>query len=99
MSAAPPGRGLLPAGARPAGARPLGNSLVDLATAWTVWGFGTSDDNPNFAPGRCEQSSDDPRVWFLPVSLGDLTETTCDVPQGAFLVMFAGGVNYVIDVR
>lgn len=85
-AAGPPARGMLPAEARP-----LGHSLVDLATAWTVWGFGTSEDNPNFAPGRCEQSSLDPRVWFLPVSFGDLTETTCSVPQGSYLVMFAGG--------
>ena len=85
-SAARPAKGLLPADARP-----LGMSLVDIATAWTVWGFGTADDNPNFAPGRCERSSDNPRIWFLPISLGDLTETTCDVPQGAFVVMFAGG--------
>ncbi len=30
-------------------------------------------------------------VWFLPVSLGGESETTCNVPQGAFLLVNPGG--------
>jgi len=86
-SAARPARGLLAADARA-----HGMSLVDLATEWTVWGFGEPfDTNPNASPARCEQSSFDPRIWFLPVSFGGELEIVCDVPQGTFLVMFAGG--------
>jgi hypothetical protein len=85
-SAAAPARGFLPASARP-----HGHSLRDLATAWTIWGFGTSDGNPLVDPPRCEQSPMDGRIWFLPVYLGGDTEVICDVPQGAFLLMFGGG--------
>ena len=74
----------------PATAHPLGYSLVDLATAWTVWGFATGTDNP-LLDVRCEQSAVDPRIWFLPVSLGGDWENTCSVPSGSFLVLFAGG--------
>ena len=74
----------------PANAHPLGHSLTELATAWTVWGFGTSDDNP-LVDVRCEQSDVDSRIWFLPVSLGGEWEATCDVPRGSFLVLFAAG--------
>jgi hypothetical protein len=85
--ASPPAtRGLLPPSARP-----LGYSLTQLATAWNVWAFGTAADvNPLLAV-RCEQSSLDPRIWFLPVSLGGEYQNTCDVPQGSFLVFNPGG--------
>jgi len=32
----------------------------------------------------------DPKIWFLPDSLGGEWETTCEVPQGAFLVSTSG---------
>ena len=79
------------------GAHVHGYSLTELATAWTLWGFGTSDDNP-LLDVRCEQSSVDPRIWFLPVSLGGESEATCDVPTGSFLVLFAAG-NECSDVE
>jgi hypothetical protein len=74
----------------PATAKPGGQSLTELATAWTLWGFGTSEDNP-LLDVRCEQSDLDPRIWFLPVSLGGEWDATCDVPTGSFLIMFAAG--------
>jgi hypothetical protein len=85
MAARPATRGFLPANAKP-----LGYSLTELATAWNVWAFGTSDNNPLLAV-RCEQSPLDPRIWFMPVSLGGEFEATCDVPKGAFLLMNPGG--------
>lgn len=84
-AAQPATRGLLPANARP-----FGHTMVELASAWNVWGFGTSVDNP-LLDVRCEQSPIDPRIWFLPVSLGGEYFNTCDVPQGSVLVLFAGG--------
>ena len=86
VSAAPPAtRGILPPDARP-----LGFTLTELAAAWNQWGFGTAEDNPLLAV-RCEQSPLDPRIWFLPVSLGGEWENTCNVPPGSFLVLTAGG--------
>jgi len=84
------------AGARASGflppkAAPLGYSLTELATAWSLWGWGGDPTTGPLAQVRCEQSDLDPRIWFLPVSLGGETLNTCDVPQGSFLVMFAGG--------
>jgi hypothetical protein len=76
----------------PPNARPLGHTLTELATAWNVWAFGTAEDNPLLAV-RCEQSPIDPRIWFLPVSLGGEWENTCNVPQGAFLLMNPGGTE------
>ncbi len=64
--------------------------MTELAQAWNVWAFGTSVDNPLLAV-RCQQSPIDPKIWFLPVSLGGEYETTCNVPQGAFLLMNPGG--------
>src|SRR6266542_1091649 len=87
-AAAAPAKGFLPASAHP-----LGYSLADLATAWNRWGFGSAADvNPLLAV-RCEQSSLDPRIWFLPVSLGGEYENTCDVPTGSFLMLNAGGAE------
>jgi hypothetical protein len=87
-AAGPPASGFLPASAHP-----LGYSLTDLATAWTIYGWSTSVGNPLLDPPRCEQSPSDARIWFLPVSIGGDIQVTCDVPQGAFLVMFGGGVE------
>jgi hypothetical protein len=82
----PATRGILPPSARP-----LGYSLTELATAWNIWAFGTAADvNPLLAV-RCEQSSLDHRIWFLPVSLGGEYQDTCNVPQGTFLVFNPGG--------
>ena len=55
-----------------------------------MWAFGSSVDNPLLAV-RCEQSPIDPKIWFLPVSLGGEWLNTCDVPQGSFLLMNPGG--------
>ena len=74
----------------PGTAHPHGYSLQQLATAWTVWGFETFEDNPNLDV-RCEQSSLDPHIWFLPVSFLGEPDATCDVPKGSFLVLFAAG--------
>jgi hypothetical protein len=75
----------------PPTAHPLGYSITELATSWNVWAFGTAADiNPLLAV-RCEQSPLDPRIWFMPVSLGGEWENTCDVPQGSFLVLNPGG--------
>jgi hypothetical protein len=74
----------------PPNAHPRGHSLTELAQAWDLWAFGSSVDNPLLAV-RCEPSPIDPRIWFLPVSLGGEFESTCDVPQGAFLLMNPGG--------
>jgi hypothetical protein len=84
-AAGPATRGFLPPSAHP-----RGHSLTELAQAWNVWAFGTAEDNPLLAV-RCEQSPIDPKIWFLPVSLGGEWENTCDVPQGAFLLMNPGG--------
>lgn len=85
-AAKPATRGILPADARP-----HGYSLVDLGTSWNHWAFATpADTNPLLAV-RCEPSPLDPKIWFLPVSLGGEWEATCDVPRGAFLVLTAGG--------
>jgi hypothetical protein len=88
VSAAAPAKGFLPASAHP-----LGHSMSDLATAWNRWAFGSAADvNPLLAV-RCEQSTIDPRLWFLPVSLGGEFENTCDVPTGSFLMLNAGGAE------
>lgn len=75
----------------PPNAAPLGYSLTELASAWSLWAWGSSPSDSPLLEVRCEQSPLDPRIWFLPVSLGGEDENTCDVPQGAFLVMLAGG--------
>lgn len=87
VAAAAPARGFMPANAKV-----FGYSATDLVTAWAEWGFASATDNPNVNP-RCEQSSLNPKIWFLPVSFGGTTEVTCNIPSGAFLVMFAGGTE------
>jgi hypothetical protein len=84
-SAAKPVKGFMPPGV---GAR--GHSMLDIATAWTVWAFGTGDGGP-ILEARCEQSPIDKKIWFLPVSIGDDAPVACDVPQGAWLLISPGG--------
>jgi hypothetical protein len=88
VAAAPPTRGILPANARI-----HGHTLTDLATAWNEWAWTASPDDSAILDVRCEQSEIDPKVWFLPVSLGGEWETTCAVPAGSFLVMSPGALE------
>ena len=85
-AAKPATRGILPAEARP-----LGYTLTEIGTAWNHWAFASPADTSPLLAVRCEQSPLDPRIWFLPVSLGGEFEADCDVPRGAFLVLTAGG--------
>jgi len=71
-------------------ARLDGSTLTDLATAYTVWAFGTAADVNPLLAGRCEKSTFDPKIWFLPVSLGGEYSATCSVPVGAALVVTPG---------
>jgi len=87
-AAKPATRGFLPANARP-----LGYSLVEIGTAWNQWAWSTPADTNPLLAARCEPSPLDPRIWFLPVSLGGEFEADCDVPRGAFLVLTPGGVE------
>ena len=75
----------------PADARPLGYSLVEIGTAFNHWAFATPEDTNPLLAVRCEPSPLDPKIWFLPVSLGGEWEATCEVPRGTFLVLTAGG--------
>lgn len=85
--AAPPAiRGFLPANARPHGL-----SLVDIATAYNQWLYGSPAETSPALAVRCEQSPIDSKIWFLPVSLGGEWQTTCEVPPGSFLVLTPGG--------
>jgi hypothetical protein len=87
-SAASPnaGRGFLPAQARV-----HGMTLAEIAGAWDLWAFGSPAESNPLLANRCEASPSDPRIWFLPVSLGGDYEIECDVPVGAFLVLTPGG--------
>ena len=81
--------GALP-GVLPPWVRLHGHSVKDFASDYLVWGFGKGEGNP-LLEGKCEQSPLDPKVWYLPVSLGPDTVVTCDIPKGAFLFLSAGG--------
>ena len=82
-AAKPAARGFLPANAHP-----HGSSLVDLGTAWNRWALAAPPETNAFLAARCEQSSLDPRIWFLPEPYpGGPTDADCSVPQGAFLVV------------
>jgi hypothetical protein len=72
----------------PADAHPLGYSLVDLGTAWNAWALSAPPEDNPFLAERCEQSPNDPKIWFLPEAnpYGGPPAVTCEVPQGAFLV-------------
>src|SRR5689334_18232821 len=87
-SAASPnaGRGFLPPQARI-----HGMTLGEIAGAWDRWAFGTPADTNPLLANRCETSPSDPRIWFLPVSLGGDYAIDCDIPTGAFLVLTPGG--------
>jgi len=82
-----------PSGFLPSNARAHGYSLVDLASAFTVWAFGTSAEVNPIVAGRCERSPITPHIWFLPVSLGGESVSTCQVPPGAFLVVTPGFIE------
>ncbi len=88
--ATPEARDLITPGFLPPSARVKGHSLVDLATAYTLWGFGTSAEVNPLVAARCERSPVDPSIWFLPVSIGGDGQATCHVPPGAFLVVTPG---------
>jgi hypothetical protein len=77
----------------PSNARLRGHSLVDLASAFTLWAFGTSADVNPIVHARCERSPIDPNIWFLPVSAGGESVSTCQVPPGAFLVVTPGFIE------
>jgi hypothetical protein len=77
----------------PPNARVHGHSLVDVASAYTLWGFGTSAEVNPLVAGRCERSPIDPNVWFLPVSFGGESQATCQVPPGSFLVATPGFIE------
>jgi hypothetical protein len=81
------------AGFLPANAHPHGHSMTEIATAWNQWAFGTAPEANPILAVRCERSTIDPRIWFLPVSLGGDSTSTCDVPQGAMLVLTPGGTE------
>jgi hypothetical protein len=87
-SAAQPGlRGVLPNSARVDG-----HSLGDFAGDFDVWFLSNADDNPTLNP-RCEQSSLDARVWYLPVSIGGDEEVSCQIPRGSFLFLMTASVE------
>jgi hypothetical protein len=77
----------------PSNARVHGQGLTDLATAWVLWAFGSAAEVNPLLDGRCERSPVDPRIWFLPASLGGESESTCKVPPGTFLVITPGSLE------
>jgi hypothetical protein len=86
-------RGPVTPGFLPANARVHGHSLVDIGSAYALWGFGTSAEVNPLVAGRCERSPIDPNVWFLPVSFGGESQATCQVPPGSFLVATPGFIE------
>lgn len=80
------GRGFLPPQARV-----HGTTLAEIGGAWDLWAFGSPADTNPLLANRCEASPSDPRIWFLPVSLGGDYEIECAIPTGAFLVLTPGG--------
>src|SRR5262249_45457391 len=74
-----------------ANANPLGYSLTEIATAWTRWAFGTAAPNNPLLSVRCEQSTLNPRIWFLPPSIDTALTNTCEVPEGTFLALSPAG--------
>jgi hypothetical protein len=77
----------------PANARVRGYSLVDLASTYTLWAFGTSAEVNPLIGGRCERSPINPNIWFLPVSPGGESVATCQLPPGAVLVVTPGFIE------
>jgi hypothetical protein len=88
--ATPETRGAISSGFLPANARVQGHLLLDVASAYTLWGFGTSAEVNPLIAARCERSPINPNIWFLPVSVGGDSQATCQVPPGAFLVVTPG---------
>jgi hypothetical protein len=87
-SAAPPAlHGVLPSAVRVGG-----HTLGDFAGDFDVWFLSNADDNPTLNP-RCEQSALDPKVWYLPVSIGPNEHVSCQIPQGAFLLLMTGSAE------
>jgi len=86
-------RGPQGAGVMPPAARVHGYSLLDLATAYNAWAWGTSAEVNPLVAARCERSPVNPNIWFLPVSLGGETTATCQLPPGAFLVVTPGSIE------
>jgi hypothetical protein len=80
-----------PRGFLPSNANPHGYSFTQLATAWARWAFGTAPEINPILTNRCEQSQLDPRIWFLPPSIGGEQLNICQVPQGSFLVFSPAG--------
>jgi hypothetical protein len=68
-----------------------GYSLEQLAIAWNTYAFGTPAPENPLLTNRCEPSPTDPRIWFVPVSIGGDYEVDCQVPTGAFLVATPAG--------
>jgi hypothetical protein len=85
IASGPATRGFLPANAHP-----HGRSLGDMSNEWNRWAWGNGDENGPILSVRCEPSQLDPKVWFLPASLGGEWTATCNVPHGALLLVMAG---------
>jgi hypothetical protein len=82
-SASPPAtRGVLPTEARV-----HGQSLADIGAAFMYWNWSTPLATNPLVTGICEPMPGQPRIWFLPQTLGDHPTWTCDVPEGVFLVV------------
>jgi hypothetical protein len=73
-------------------ARVGGQTVGDFAGDFDVWFLSNADDNPTLNP-RCEPSPLDPRVWYLPVSLGGDPVVDCDIPLGSFLLLMTGSAE------
>ncbi len=80
-------------GVVPPKARIHGFSLLDLATAYQAWAWGTSAEVNPLVAARCERSPIDPNLWFMPVSFGGEATATCQLPPGAFLVVTPGFIE------
>ena len=81
-----------PRGILPASARVGGHSLSAYAGDFDVWFIANAGDNPTLN-ARCERSSLNPRVWYLPVSLGGDVEVSCAIPRGSFLLLMTGSAE------
>lgn len=82
-SASPPAtRGVLPPQAQV-----HGQSLTDIGAAFMYWNWSTPVATNPLATGICEPMQAQPRIWFLPQTLGDHPTWTCEVPEGVFLVV------------
>src|SRR3954447_3138682 len=78
-------------GVQPPNAKVHNHTLTDLAAAWALWAFGSPEDENPLLASRCEQSPIDPKIWFLPASLGGDMVIDCQIPKGSFLVLTPAG--------